>query len=83
MIDKRKEDIALPIASHNTSRRLTLLPSALADLGGETSLDGSDGTPGAARVACNEIKTVLTLVELGVRGAAGLTSDVFDCHQSQ
>lgn len=56
-----------------------MLSSSLADLGGKTSLDGSDGTPGAARVASNKVKSVFTLVELGVGGAAGFAGDVFDC----
>lgn len=75
---KRKEDRASPIKSRQ-STRLTLLPSALADLSGETSLDGSDGTSGAARVACDEVETVLSLVEFGIGGAASFASYVFDC----
>jgi hypothetical protein len=59
--------------------RLSLLSSALADLGRETSLDGRDGTSGTARVAGDEVQTVLTLVELCIRRAAGLASNVFDC----
>jgi hypothetical protein len=58
--------------------RLTLLSSSLADLGGETSLDGGDGATGAAGVASDEVESVLTLIELGVWGAAGLAGDVFD-----
>jgi hypothetical protein len=52
---------------------------SLADLGGETSLDGSDGTSGTAAVAGDEVQSVLTLVELGIGAAAGLASNVFDC----
>jgi hypothetical protein len=59
--------------------RLSLLSSALADLGRETSLDGRDGTSGTARVAGDEVETVLTLVELCIRRAAGLASNVLDC----
>ena len=58
---------------------LSLLSSALADLGRETSLDGSDGTSGTARVAGDEVETVLTLVELCIRRAASLASNVLDC----
>lgn len=59
--------------------RLSLLSSALADLGRETGLDGRDGTSGTARVAGDEVETVLTLVELCIRRAAGLASNVLDC----
>lgn len=52
---------------------------SLANLGRETSLDGSDGTSGTAAVAGNEVQSVLSLVELGVGAAAGLASNVFDC----
>lgn len=51
----------------------------LADLCGETALDGGDGSAGAARVAGDEVEAVFSLVELGVGGAAGLACDVFDC----
>jgi hypothetical protein len=59
--------------------RLSLLSSALADLGRETGLDGRDGTSGTARVAGDEVQTVLTLVELCIRRAAGLASNILDC----
>lgn len=59
-------------------RHLALLSSSLADLGRETSLDGSDGTAGAARVAGDEVESVFSLVELGIRGAASLAGDIFD-----
>jgi hypothetical protein len=62
--------------------RLSLLSSALADLGRETGLDGRDGTSGTARVAGDEVETVLTLVELCIRRAAGLASNVLDCFVS-
>lgn len=52
---------------------------SLADLGRETSLDGSDGTSGTAAVAGDEVQSVLTLVELGIGAAAGLAGNVFDC----
>lgn len=45
---------------------LTLHLSPLADLGGETSLDGSDTATRSAVVAGDEVETILTLVELGV-----------------
>ena len=61
------------------SSRLSLLSSALADLGRETGLDGRDGTSGTARVAGDEVETVLTLVELCIWRAAGLASNVLDC----
>jgi len=51
---------------------------SLADLGRETGLDGSDGTPGTAAVAGDEVQSVLTLVELGIGAAASLAGDVFD-----
>lgn len=57
---------------------LTLtLPAA--DLSTETVFDSSDRPSGTAGVASNEVKTVLSLVELGVGAAAGLAGDVFDC----
>lgn len=52
---------------------------SLADLCGETGLDGSDGTSGTAAVAGDEVQSVLALVELGIRAAAGLAGDIFDC----
>jgi hypothetical protein len=42
---------------------LTNLPSPLADLSRETSLDGLDGTSRSAAVASDEVETVLTLGE--------------------
>lgn len=58
-------------------KRLTSALSA-ADLSTETSLDGGDRTARSARVAGDEVQTVLSLVELGVGAAAGLAGDVFD-----
>lgn len=58
--------------------RLNLHLLSLADLGGETSLDGGDGTTGAAVVAGDKVQTVLGLVELGIGRLAGLAGDVFD-----
>ena len=55
-----------------------MLSSSLADLGRETSLDGGDGTARAAGVAGDEVESVFTLVEFGIRRAAGLAGDVFD-----
>lgn len=57
---------------------LTLLSSSLADLGGETSLDGGDGTARSTGVAGDEVESVFTLVEFGIRRTAGLAGDVFD-----
>jgi len=51
---------------------------AATDLATETSLDGGDGTTGSARVASNEVQTVLTLIELGVGAAAGFAGNIFD-----
>lgn len=48
---------------HVKKTSLTDLPSTLADLGRETSLDGLDGTSGSAAVAGDEVETVLTLGE--------------------
>ena len=56
---------------------LTLTLSA-ADLSTETGLDGRDGTTGTARVAGDEVQTVLTLVELSVGTAAGFAGNVFN-----
>lgn len=56
---------------------LTLLPATLADLGGETGLDGRDTTSGTAFVAGDEVETVFSLVEFCVWGSAGLAGDIF------
>lgn len=45
---------------------LTLHLLSLADLGRETGLDGGDGTARTARVAGDEVETVLSLVQLGI-----------------
>lgn len=69
-----------PRSSNPTKQRstsLTLLTLALADLGRETRLDSRDRAAGPARVAGDEVETVLALVELGVGRAAGLAGDVF------
>ena len=58
-------------------RSLTLLSLPLSNLCRETSLDGRDGPPRAAAVASNEVKTVLSLVELGIWGAASFAGYVF------
>lgn len=65
--------------STTSTPRLSLLSSSLADLGRETSLDSSDGTSGTARVASDKVKSVLSLVEFGVRRTASFAGDVFDC----
>lgn len=63
--------------NRNLTQSLTLSSSA-ADLSTETGLDGGDGTTRSARVAGNEVQTVLSLVELCVGAAAGLAGDVLD-----
>lgn len=45
---------------------------SLADLGRETCLDCRDGPPRTTGVACDEVQTVLSLVELGIGRTAGL-----------
>lgn len=57
---------------------LALHLSSLADLGGETSLDSGNTSSGTAVVAGDEVKAVLTLVEFGVRGFAGLAGNILD-----
>ena len=61
-----------------TPLHLTLLPLPLSDLGRETSLDTSHRTTGSARIASNEVKTILSLVELCVGRAARLARYVLD-----
>lgn len=56
-----------------------MLTLALSDLGGETGLDGGDGTAGSARVTGDKGQAVLSLVELGIWRSAGLASDVLHC----
>ncbi len=73
--------VAPPLRNRNRNRNLThslTLSSSAADLSTETGLDGGDGTTGSARVAGNEVQTVLSFVELCVGTAAGLASDVLD-----
>jgi hypothetical protein len=48
------------------------------DLSTETCLDSCDRTSRSAGVAGNEVQTVLSLVELGIRASAGLASNVFN-----
>jgi hypothetical protein len=63
---------------------LTLLhPPSLSDLGRETGLDSSYASPGTARVAGNEVETVLSLVELRIRRTACLASDIFNATKCQ
>ena len=57
---------------------LSLHLSSLADLGGETSLDGRDGATRAAVVAGDEVQTVFTLAELCVGRLASFAGDVLD-----
>lgn len=57
---------------------LSLHLSSLADLGGETSLDGRDGATGAAVVAGDKVQTVFTLAELCVGRLASFAGDVLD-----
>ena len=74
---ERKEKKRNPTHKMTPSKTLTLTLSA-ADLSTETGLDSSDGTTRSARVAGDEVQTVLTLVEFGVGAAAGFASDIFD-----
>lgn len=62
----------------HSSTHLTLLSPPLADLCRETRLDSRDGTPGAARVAGNEVQAVLALVELGIGRPTRLAGHVLD-----
>jgi hypothetical protein len=68
----------LESAPRNTSNSLTLHLLSFSDLGRETSLDSGDGPTGSARVAGDEVKTVLSLVQLRIGGAARLAGDVLD-----
>jgi hypothetical protein len=52
--------------------------SPLANLSRETGLDGLDRTTRAAVVACDEVETVLALVELGIGGFASLARNVLN-----
>lgn len=56
---------------------LTLLSPTLADLGRETGLDSSNTTARSAGVASDEVQSVLSLVEFGVWGSAGLAGNIF------
>ncbi len=58
--------------------RLDLHLFSLADLGRETSLDGSDTATRAAVVAGDKVQTVLALAELGVGRLASFAGDVLD-----
>jgi hypothetical protein len=58
-------------------RTLDLHLPSLSDLGRETSLDSLDGTTRAARVAGNEVKTVLAFGQFRVRGPACLARHIF------
>lgn len=62
---------------------LTLHLPSLSDLGRETGLDGLDRTTRAARVASNEVKTVLSLGKICVGRSAGLAGDVLDNVRAQ
>lgn len=53
-------------------------PLPPSDLSTETSLNGSNTAPTAAGVACDEVETVLSLVEFGIGTSTSLASDVFD-----
>lgn len=72
--------IALEILLAERDRSLTLHLLSLADLGGETGLDGGDGPAGSARVASDEVETVLSLVEFGIRRSARFAGNVLDYH---
>jgi hypothetical protein len=80
-VTRHKEEKRKTPSSTNAS--IFLIPHltstlAAADLATETGLDGGDGTTRSTGVAGDEVQTVLTLVELGVRAAAGLAGNVFD-----
>jgi hypothetical protein len=49
------------------------------DLSTETGLDGCDGSSGSARVAGDEVQTVLSFVEFGVGASTGFAGNVFNC----
>jgi hypothetical protein len=67
----------MPKPASSTTPHLTNTLSA-ADLGPETGLDSGDRATRSTGVAGDEIQTVLSLVELGIRAAAGLAGDVLD-----
>jgi hypothetical protein len=56
---------------------LTLLSATLSNLGRETSLNSSNTSSGTARVASNEIQSVLSLVEFSIWRSAGFAGDIF------
>lgn len=58
---------------------LTLLSLPLSDLGRETSLDCGDTSSGAAGVTCDEVKSVLALVEFSIWRSAGFAGNIFHC----
>ena len=74
---KHNNICALTYVSPTILATLTLDSLSLADLGGETSLDGCDGPSGTARVAGDEVESVLALVELRVGRAAGFAGNIF------
>lgn len=57
---------------------LTLHLPSLADLGRETRLDSRDGPTRSARVASDEVETVLSLVEFGIGRPTRLASYILD-----
>ena len=65
--------------SHSCSDASYLLDHSLplADLGTETRLDRRHGPSRSARVARDEVQSVLAFVELGVGAAARFAGDVF------
>lgn len=60
---------------------LCLLPLALSNLSRESSLDGCHTASTAAGITCDEVKPVFSLVEFGIRRAAGLACNIFNCDQ--
>ena len=56
---------------------LALLSASLADLSGETSLDGSNTATRSTGVASNEVQSVFSLVEFSVWRPARLAGNIF------
>lgn len=55
-----------------------LLPLALSNLSRESSLDGCHTASTAAGITRDEVKPVFSLVEFGIRRAAGLACNIFN-----
>ena len=65
--------------ANNQSFFLTLLSPPLANLGRKTSFDGRNTSSRAARVASDEVQSVLPLIEFGVWRSASLAGNIFHC----